>query len=77
MACQARPRYNARMDVSGKKNLTDSPCVGICSATALGDEICIGCGRSFDEVRLWNTLTDEEKVAINQRLCNQVGEMPC
>ena len=56
------------MNVSGKRDPTDSPCIGICSATALGDEVCIGCGRTFDEVRLWNTLTDEEKRAINQRL---------
>ena len=29
------------MNISGEKDLTDSPCVGICSATALGDDICI------------------------------------
>ncbi|MBV53477.1 MAG: DUF1289 domain-containing protein [Coxiellaceae bacterium] len=56
------------MNIDGKKNLIDSPCVGICSATALGDEICIGCGRTFDEVRLWNTFSDEEKKSINLRL---------
>lgn len=56
------------MDIAGKRNLTDTPCVGICSATALGDEICVGCGRSFDEVIRWNTLSDEEKIAINLRL---------
>lgn len=56
------------MDISGEKNLTDSPCVGVCSATALGDAICIGCGRTFEEVRLWNTYSDQEKVAINRRL---------
>ena len=59
------------MDIKGNKNLMDSPCVGICSATALGDDVCIGCGRSFDEVRLWNTYTDEEKMAINARLQGQ------
>ena len=56
------------MDISGKKSEADSPCVGVCSATALGDEICIGCRRTFDEVRLWNTFTDEQKIAINRRL---------
>ena len=56
------------MNVAGDRDLTDSPCVGICSATALGDAVCIGCGRTFDEVRLWNTFTDEEKAAINRRL---------
>jgi len=59
------------MDISGKRDLTDTPCVGICSATALGDEICIGCGRTFAEVVYWNTLTDQEKIAINQRLRNK------
>ncbi|MCH9770452.1 MAG: DUF1289 domain-containing protein [Gammaproteobacteria bacterium] len=56
------------MNVAGKKELVDSPCVGICSATSLGDAICVGCGRTFDEVRLWNTLSDKEKIAINKRL---------
>jgi uncharacterized protein len=59
------------MDIKGNKNLMDSPCVGICSATALGDDVCIGCGRSFDEVRLWNTYTDQEKMTINARLQGQ------
>lgn len=56
------------MDINGNRDLTDSPCVGICSATALGDAICIGCQRTFDEVRLWNTFTDEQKIAVNKRL---------
>ncbi len=56
------------MDISGKRNLTDTPCVGICSATALGDEICVGCGRTFREVIDWNTYTDEKKISINKRL---------
>ena len=55
------------MDISGKKNLTDSPCVGICSTT-YGDDVCMGCGRSFDEVNNWNKMTDAEKVVINKRL---------
>lgn len=50
------------------RNLIDSPCIGICSAAALGDEICIGCRRTFEEVYRWNILSDEEKIAINQRL---------
>jgi predicted Fe-S protein YdhL (DUF1289 family) len=62
------------VDIKGNRNLTDSPCVGICSATALGDEICIGCHRTFDEVRLWNTLLDEEKVRINKRLQGRIDD---
>lgn len=51
-------------------NLTDSPCIGVCS-TSLGDEVCMGCGRTFDEVRLWNTLPDHQKQAINLRLMKE------
>lgn len=56
------------MKISGQRDLTDSPCIGICSATALGDEICRGCGRTFQEVIDWNTYSDDQKIAINQRL---------
>lgn len=62
------------MNIKGKQDLTDTPCIGVCSATALGDEICRGCGRTFDEVRLWNTLSDEQKIAINKRLA---ARRPC
>lgn len=56
------------MKISGERDLTDSPCVGICSATALGDAVCLGCGRTFEQVINWNTYTDEEKIAINRAL---------
>lgn len=29
-----------------------TPCIGICS-TAVGDEVCLGCGRTFTEVSDW------------------------
>lgn len=49
-----------------------SPCVGICSATALGDEICVGCRRTFQEVIDWNQLPKEQKVKILERLNNEL-----
>jgi predicted Fe-S protein YdhL (DUF1289 family) len=45
----------------------DSPCAGYCS-TSHGDEICKGCGRTFDEVLHWIIYTDEEKAAVWARL---------
>jgi uncharacterized protein len=56
------------MKVNGEKDLTDSPCVGICSTTNLGDEVCIGCNRTAQQVIAWNTYTDAEKIAINLAL---------
>lgn len=56
------------MKVSGEKDNTDSPCVGICSSTSFGDEICVGCGRTATEVIEWNGYTDQQKIKINERL---------
>ena len=38
----------------------DAPCIAICS-TSQGDDICKGCGRTFDEVQLWPSMTPGEK----------------
>lgn len=56
------------MKINGERDLTDSPCIGICSSTNVGDDICIGCGRTAQEVIDWNTYTDEQKIRINLRL---------
>lgn len=59
------------MSVLGTKTIYSSPCVGICTATALGDEVCKGCGRTAMEVRDWNGLTKEQKKEINERLLKE------
>lgn len=56
------------MSVLGKRTIHSSPCVGICSATALGDSICKGCGRTAEEVRDWNGYGHALKERINKRL---------
>jgi len=45
----------------------DSPCAGYCS-TSHGDEVCKGCGRTFDEVLNWIIYDDAEKEAVWARL---------
>jgi predicted Fe-S protein YdhL (DUF1289 family) len=54
-------------DTSGNSLRPDSPCAGYCS-TSHGDEICKGCGRTFDEVINWIIYDDEEKAVIWARL---------
>jgi len=56
------------LKVNGERDETDSPCVGVCSTTNCGDDICMGCGRTAMEVIEWNTYSDEKKIAINVRL---------
>ncbi|MDR3427162.1 MULTISPECIES: DUF1289 domain-containing protein [Silvimonas] len=45
----------------------DTPCIAVCS-TGLGDDVCRGCGRTFQEVAHWVALTAQEREAVWQRL---------
>lgn len=45
----------------------DTPCIARCS-TALGDETCRGCGRTFAEVANWVAMSASEREAVWQRL---------
>lgn len=44
-----------------------SPCIAICS-TSQGDDVCKGCGRTFDEVCLWLEMSEHEKDAVWMRI---------
>jgi uncharacterized protein len=48
----------------------DAPCIAICSTTQ-GDAVCKGCGRSFDEVQHWPSMTPAEKRATWRRITMQ------
>jgi predicted Fe-S protein YdhL (DUF1289 family) len=47
----------------------ECPCTGHCS-TALGDEVCRDCLRTFDEVTRWVEMSDEDRCRVNQRIAN-------
>jgi len=48
----------------------DAPCIAICS-TSQGDDVCKGCGRSFEEVQHWPVLTPGEKRAVWRRITHE------
>lgn len=52
---------------TGPQSDIKTPCIGICS-TGLGDSVCRGCKRYAHEIIRWNTYTDEQKRAVNERL---------
>lgn len=56
------------MNISGKRGPTSTPCRGVCTTTALGDDICKGCLRTAYEVLHWNSFTNSKKVEINKRI---------
>ena len=45
----------------------DAPCIAICS-TSQGDDVCKGCGRTFDEVQNWTVMTPTEKRSTWRRI---------
>jgi predicted Fe-S protein YdhL (DUF1289 family) len=47
----------------------ECPCIGHCT-TALGDDVCRSCKRTFEEVTRWPELSDAERVQINQRIAD-------
>lgn len=76
--CAGRPLDSARHNVLPGSvwalwYMSVNPCVGVCSATALGDAICRGCGRTFDDVIAWNTLADKQKAERNQAITTRLS----
>lgn len=45
----------------------DTPCIAICS-TSQGDDLCKGCGRTFDEVQFWPAFTPAQKRVVWRRI---------
>ena len=45
----------------------DTPCIAICS-TSQGDELCKGCGRTFEEVQNWPAMGAADKRSTWRRI---------
>ena len=48
-----------------KKSPIESPCIGVCR---LENEVCVGCGRTVDDITNWYDMTDDEKQAVLNRI---------
>lgn len=44
----------------------DSPCIGVCTIT-MDDRVCVGCGRTTNEIRNWPSLPPLEQWIINDK----------
>ncbi|MES2186168.1 MAG: DUF3717 domain-containing protein [Pseudomonadota bacterium] len=52
------------------RSTPDTPCIAICS-TSQGDELCKGCGRTFDEVQHWPEMAPADKRATWRRITQE------
>ena len=41
--------------------MVDSPCTNVC---ALENGLCVGCGRTVDEIASWGSMSDDEREAV-------------
>ena len=46
-----------------------SPCTSVCRLDA--DELCVGCGRTVDEIIGWTRMSAAEKIAANRRAADR------
>jgi uncharacterized protein len=51
-----------------------SPCVNVCTLDA--QSICIGCGRTIDEIASWSRLSVEEQRAVCERAVRRKQSSP-
>ena len=48
-----------------KKSLIESPCISVCRYE---NEVCVGCGRTVDDITNWYDMTDKQKQAVLNRI---------
>ena len=50
-----------------------SPCRNICTLER-DRRLCLGCGRTLDEIGRWSRMSEAEKQAVLDRLARQVAD---
>lgn len=56
-------------------NEPTSPCIEYCKVN--NDDICIGCGRTIDEIARYARASKAEKERINERAANRLQTIYC
>ncbi|WP_313087424.1 DUF1289 domain-containing protein [Pseudomonas sp.] len=46
-----------------------NPCISVCK---LQDDICLGCGRSRDEMKGWKGMKNKERKQVNERAAERL-----
>ena len=48
-----------------KKSPIESPCISVCRYE---NEVCVGCGRTVDDIVNWYDMTDKQKQEVLNRI---------
>lgn len=72
IAVPAMPESALNAWLTWYQTTPDTPCIAICS-TSQGDEVCKGCGRTFNEVQHWLAFAPWHKRAVWQRITHEAS----
>jgi predicted Fe-S protein YdhL (DUF1289 family) len=53
----------------------ESPCIKICTYDP-GTGLCLGCGRTLEEIGAWFSMSDDERRAVMEQLPERLRQMP-
>ena len=56
--------------------MIESPCIDVCTMDAASG-LCIGCGRTLDEIARWDSFSDAERRAIMSVLPERLAKIDC
>ena len=57
--------------VSAPPQMVVSPCISICTLDDAG--VCMGCGRTVDEITNWLDLSEQERALVMERLAQSTA----
>jgi len=57
------------MHCGNSADVVESPCINVCK---IENDVCIGCGRTLEEIAHWTSMTNEERRLINERVSNNI-----
>jgi predicted Fe-S protein YdhL (DUF1289 family) len=52
-----------------------SPCVSVCVLDPAGTGVCVGCGRTLDEVAAWSDMTNAQRRDVVARLPQRLATL--
>lgn len=67
---RSMPRPAMEAWLTWYESTPDTPCIAICS-TSQGDNLCKGCGRTFDEVQHWPEMSPAAKRETWRRITSE------
>ena len=57
------------MHCGNSDDVVESPCINVCK---IENDVCIGCGRTLEEIAHWSEMTDADKEQVNANLQNKI-----